>query len=40
VTTNRWGYLLTRVADYRGRWRLVVGSGAERRVSRTALAGA
>jgi hypothetical protein len=38
--TNRWGYLLARVRDYRGRWRLVVGSGAERRVSRTALAGA
>jgi hypothetical protein len=40
VTTNRWGYLLTRVPDYRGRWRLVVGSGADRRVSRSALAGA
>jgi len=40
VHTSRWGYLLTRVADYGGRWRLVVGSGAARRVSRTALAGA
>jgi hypothetical protein len=40
VTTNRWGYLLARVPDYRGRWRLVVGTGAERRVSRSALAGA
>jgi hypothetical protein len=40
VRTNRWGYLLTRMPDYRGRWRLVVGSGADRRVSRTALAGA
>jgi hypothetical protein len=40
VTTNRSGYLLTRMPDYRGRWRLVVGSGADRHVSRTALAGA
>ena len=39
IATNRWGYLLARVPDYRGRWRLVVGTGAERRVSRSALAG-
>jgi hypothetical protein len=35
VQTNRWGYLLARVRDYRGRWRLVAGG----RVSRTAPAG-
>jgi hypothetical protein len=36
VRTNRWGYLLARVPDYRGRWRLAV----DGRVTRTALAGA
>jgi hypothetical protein len=27
VSTNRWGYLLARVRDYRGRWRLVARAG-------------
>jgi hypothetical protein len=40
VRTNRWGYVLARVPDYRGRWRLAVGSGADRRYSRSALEGA
>jgi hypothetical protein len=34
--TNRFGYLLTRLPAYGGRWRLVVGSGDERRFSRIA----
>jgi hypothetical protein len=36
LRTNRYGYLLTRLRSYGGRWRLVVGSGDERRFSRIA----
>jgi hypothetical protein len=34
--TNRYGYLLARLPSYGGRWRLVVGSGDDRRFSRIA----
>jgi hypothetical protein len=36
ATTNRWGYLLVRLRDLGGRWRLQVGSGAAARFSRVA----
>jgi hypothetical protein len=36
ATTNRWGYLLVRLRDLDGRWRLRVGSGAAARYSRVA----
>jgi hypothetical protein len=39
VRTNRWGYLLRKLPDYGGRWRLVVGSGDNRRFSRIAVEG-
>jgi hypothetical protein len=36
ATTNRAGYLLARVRDMHGRWRLMVGSGSAARYSRVA----
>jgi hypothetical protein len=36
TTTNKWGYLLVRLRDLGGRWRLQVGSGAAARYSRVA----
>lgn len=36
VRTNRYGYLLTQLPSYGGRWRLVAGSGDDRRFSRIA----